>query len=255
MDFLISLNFSLINFLTIVFIVFVASIIRGFNGFGFSATCISGFSFILPAIEIVPIILILEVIISIFMFPYVWKAIDWKFVVQILIGIIIGSPIGLYLLKYLSPHITHLTICLTIILFSILLMKGLSNRKINNNYSKNLVGIISGSLNGLSTLGGLPVALFLLVTSIEPAVIRGSLAALFFITDIYAFTLSYFIGIVDLIAIYRTIPLILVLPLGVYIGNRFFIKSKKDSYRRTVLYFLIIISVVGIFREIMLFLF
>tara|TARA_B100000780_G_C21072685_1_gene431708 strand:- start:338 stop:1099 length:762 start_codon:yes stop_codon:yes gene_type:complete len=241
---------DLTNILIIILIVFIASIIRSFNGFGFSATCVSGFSFILPAIEIVPIILILEVVISIFMFPYVWKVIDWKFVFQILIGILIGSPIGLYLLKYLSPHITHLSICLIIILFSFLLIKGFSSKKINNNYLKNLVGIISGTLNGLSTLGGLPVALFLLVTSIEPAVIRGSLAALFFITDFYAFTLSSFVGIVDLTTIYRTIPLIAVLPVGVFIGNKFFIKSKKDSYRKIVLYFLITISVIGIFKAI-----
>ena len=46
------LNFSQSEFLFVLFIVFVASIIRGFNGFGFSATCISGFAFIIPAIEI-----------------------------------------------------------------------------------------------------------------------------------------------------------------------------------------------------------
>ena len=61
------LSFFQLSFIEVSFIlltVFIASIIRGFNGFGFSATCISGFSFILPAIEIVPIILILEVIIN-----------------------------------------------------------------------------------------------------------------------------------------------------------------------------------------------
>ena len=146
---------------------------------GFSATCISGFSFILPAIEIVPIILILEVFISIFMAPYIWNKIDWNFVFKLLIGIIIGSPFGLYLLKYLSPQTTHLYVCVIIIFFSLLLMKGYSNQKINNNGSKIFTGIISGTLNGLTTLGGMPVALFLLVTSIQPAVIRGSLAALF----------------------------------------------------------------------------
>ena len=87
-------DFSLSQFLIILFIVFIASIIRGFNGFGFSATCISGFSFILPAIEIVPIILILEVFISIFMIPYIWNKIDWSFVLKLLIGITVGSPIG-----------------------------------------------------------------------------------------------------------------------------------------------------------------
>ena len=248
MTFLTYFDFSLSEFLLILFIVFIASIIRGFNGFGFSATCISGFSFIIPAIQIVPIILILEVFISIFMIPYIWNKIDWNFVFKLLIGIAIGSPIGLYLLKYLSPETTHLYVCLIIIFFSILLMKGYVNEKINNNQSKIFTGIISGTLNGLTTLGGMPVALFLLVTSIQPAVIRGSLAALFFLTDIYAFILSYFGGIVDMTTIYRTLPLILVLPLGVFIGNKFFIKSKEKFYRKVVFYFLIIISIFGILR-------
>ncbi|MDB4612891.1 sulfite exporter TauE/SafE family protein [Candidatus Pelagibacter sp.] len=248
MTFLNYFDFTLSQLLIILLIVLIASVIRGFNGFGFSATCISGFSFILPAIEIVPIILILEVFISIFMIPYIWSKIDWSFVLKLLIGIAIGSPIGLYLLKYLSPETTHLYVCLIIIFFSILLMKGYSNKNINNDQAKIFTGIISGTLNGLTTLGGMPVALFLLVTNIQPAVIRGSLAALFFLTDIYAFILSFFGGIVDMTTIYRTIPLIIVLPLGVFIGNKFFIKSKEQLYRKVVFYFLIIISIIGILR-------
>ena len=248
MDFLSYFQLSLVEIYFIIFTVLIASIIRGFNGFGFSAICISGFSFILPAIEIVPIIIALEVIISIFMIPYIWNKIDWKFVFKLLTGIIIGSPIGLYLLKHLNPQTTHLSVCLLIIFFSILLMKGFSSQKINNNYGKLFTGIVSGTLNGLTTLGGMPVALFLLITSIQPAVIRGSLAALFFLTDIYAFILSFFAGIVDMITIYRVAPLIIILPIGVFIGNKFFVKSKEETYRKVVFYFLIIISMLGIFR-------
>ena len=248
MDILSYFQLSIFEIYLIFFIVFIASIIRGFNGFGFSATCISGFSFILPAIEIVPIILILEVLISIFMIPYIWNKIDWGFVSKILVGIIIGSPIGLLLLKYLDPEITHLSVCIIIIFFSFLLMKGYSNQNINNNSGKFLTGIVSGTLNGLTTLGGMPVALFLLVTSIQQLIIRGSLAALFFITDIFAFILSFFAGIVDMTTIYRNIPLIIILPIGVFIGNKFFVKSKEETYRKVVFYFLILISIVGIFR-------
>ena len=248
MNFLSYLELSLVEIYFVVFIVFIASVIRGFNGFGFSATCISGFSFILPAIEIVPIILALEVIISIFMVPYIWSKIDWKFVFRILLGIIIGSPIGLYLLKHLNPETTHLSVCLLVIFFSILLMKGYSNQEINNNYGKIFTGMISGTLNGLTTLGGMPVALFLLITSIQPAVIRGSLAALFFLTDIYAFILSFLADIVDMTTIYRAVPLIVILPIGVFIGNNFFVKSKEETYRKVVFYFLIFISIFGVFR-------
>jgi len=249
-DFLSYFELSLVEIYFLVFVVFIASIIRGFNGFGFSATCISGFSFILPAIEIVPIILALEVIISIFMVPYVWNKIDWNFVFKLLIGITIGSPIGLYLLKYLPSDVTHISVCVLVIFFSFLLIKGYENKKIDNSYTKMFTGIISGTLNGLTTLGGMPIALFLLVTSIQPAVIRGSLAALFFLTDIYAFVLSSMVGIVDITTIYRTLPLIIILPIGVYIGDKFFVKSKEKTYRKVVFYFLIFISIFGVFRVI-----
>ena len=248
MDILSYLQLNISEVLIILFTVFVASIIRGFNGFGFSATCISGFSFILPAIEIVPIILILEVLISIFMIPYIWSKIDWNFVSKILIGIIIGSPIGLFFLKYLDSEMTHLSVCVIIIFFSLLLMKGYSNQKINNNFGKFLTGTVSGTLNGLTTLGGMPIALFLLVTSIQPAVIRGSLAALFFLTDIYAFVLSFFAFFVDIINIYIQFPLFIVCPIGVFIGDKFFVKSKEETYRKVVFNFLITISIFGILR-------
>jgi uncharacterized membrane protein YfcA len=241
-------DLDLNNFIFFALIIFTASIVRGFNGFGFSTISVSGLSFILPPIEIVPIILLLEVFVSIFMIPYIWNKIDWKFVIQILIGIIIGSPIGLLLLKYMSPQITHLIICLVVIFFSLLLMRGYVNLKINTLFSKIATGTISGVVNGFSTLGGLPVALFLLVTSIQPAVIRGSLAALFFLTDIYAFTLSFFSGIIDMITIYRVLSIILVLPLGVYIGDKFFVKAKEATYRKVVFYFLILISLIGILK-------
>ena len=248
MDFLNLINLSLLNYSLLVLIILIASIIRGFNGFGFSATCISGFSFIIPAIEIVPIILILEVIISIFMIPYIRNKINWNFVLIILIGIVVGSPIGLFLLKFLPGNITHFLICLIIIFFSILLMRGYSNQNINNNFTKIFTGFVAGTINGLSLLGGMPVALFLLVINSQPAIIRGSLAALFFLTDTYAFILSYFAGIVDMMTIYRTIPLIVLLPIGVYIGDKFFNKAKEKTYRKAVLYFLIVVSVIGIFR-------
>jgi uncharacterized protein len=249
-DFLSYFQLSLVEIYFIIFTVFIASIIRGFNGFGFSATCISLISFILPAIEIVPTILILEISVSIFMIPYIWSKIDWKFVFQVLVGISIGSPIGLYLLKFLSPNITHLSICGIVIFFVILQLKGYSNKKINNLPTKILVGGLSGIINGLGTLGGMPISLFLLVTRVPPIVIRGSLAAIFFIADAYVFNLSFFSGIVDTKVFYRAFPLILILPIGVFIGNKLFIKSKEETYRKSVFYFLIIISIIGIIKVI-----
>jgi len=250
MDLLSLTQLSIVEISLIVFTVLIASVIRGFNGFGFSATCISLISFILPAIEIVPIILILEISVSIFMFPYIWRYIDWKFVFQILVGISIGSPIGLYLLKFLSPNIVHLLICGIVIFFVILQLQGYSNKKINIIPIKILAGVSSGIINGLGTLGGMPISLFLLITRVPPIIIRGSLAAIFFIADAYVLNLSFFSDIVDSKVFYRALPLILILPIGVFIGDKLFVKSREETYRKFVFYFLIAISTIGIIKVI-----
>ena len=103
-----------------------------------------------------------------------------------------------------------------------------------------------GQINGLGTLGGMPISLFLLITRVPPIVIRGSLAAIFFIADAYVLNLSFLSDILDLKVFYRALPLIFILPIGVFIGNKLFVKSKEETYRKSVFYFLIIISVIGI---------
>ena len=65
-------------------------------------------------------------------------------------------------------------------MFAVLLLRGYKNKKLNHNISKFFVGATAGTVNGFGTLAGLPIALYFLIIAAEPAVIRASLAALFF---------------------------------------------------------------------------
>ena len=49
--------------------------------------------------------------------------------------------------------------------------------------------------------------------------------------------------------IYRTLPLILIVPFGVSIGTRLFTGSTKENYKKYVLYFLILVSIFGLIRS------
>ena len=249
MEFLSLINLSLENFVFFCSIILLASFVRGFSGFGFSASSVSLLSFILPPKEIVPIILLLEIIASFFMIPSIWNKINWKFVFYLLLGVIFGTPFGVKLLSVLEPSITHLFISITVLFFAFFLLKGYKNKKLNNNISKFLVGSIAGAVNGFGTLAGLPIALYLLIIVAEPAVIRASLAALFFFTDFYALILSYFNNILNLEVFYRTFPLIFLVPIGVFLGTKLFKESSKENYKRYVLYFLIIVSIFGLIRS------
>ena len=229
-------------------VILLASFVRGFSGFGFSASSVSLLSFILPPKEIVPIILLLEIIASFFMIPSIWKKINWKFVLYLLLGVLLGTPLGIHLLSILDPKITHLIISLTVLIFAFLLLKGYKNKNLNHNLSKFFVGGVAGTVNGFGTLAGLPIALYFLIIAAEPAVIRASLAALFFFTDAYALVLGYFNDIINLKVFYRSIPLFFIIPVGVSIGTKFFKKSSENDYKKYILYFLIVISMFGLMR-------
>tara|TARA_Y100001958_G_C21097859_1_gene448819 strand:+ start:115 stop:870 length:756 start_codon:yes stop_codon:yes gene_type:complete len=249
MAFLDSIDLGLIEFTFFCSVILFASIVRGFSGFGFSASSISLLSFILPAKEIVPIILLLEIIASFLMIPSIWKKINWKFVVYLLLGVALGTPYGVYLLSKLEQNITHFIISATVLVFAGLLLSGYKNTKLNLNISKFFVGTVAGIVNGFGTLAGLPIALYFLIIAAEPAVIRASLAALFFFTDFYALILAYFNNILKFEVLYRTLALIFIVPIGVSIGTKFFKESSKESYKKYVLYFLIIISIFGLIRS------
>ena len=248
MEYLQILDLSLTHFLFFCAIILLASFVRGFSGFGFSASSISLLSYILPPKEVVPIILLLEIIASFFMIPSIWKRINWKFVFFLMLGVFIGTPFGIHLLSILEPKITHFIISITVLIFAFFLLRGYKNKKLNHNFSKFIVGMTAGTVNGFGTLAGLPIALYFLVIAAEPVVIRASLAALFFFTDLYALILAYFNNILNDIIFYRTLPLIIIVPIGVSLGTKLFAESSKKNYRKYVLYFLIIVSVFGLLQ-------
>ena len=202
----------------------------------------------MPAKEIVPIILLLEIVASFFMIPSIWNKINWRFVLFLMFGVIVGTPLGVNLLAKLDPSFMHLIISLTVLIFALLLLKGYQNKKLDHNFSKFFIGGLAGTVNGFGTLAGLPIALYLLIIAAEPAVIRASLAALFFFTDAYALFLGFFNDIVNFKVFYRSVPLFLVVPIGVLIGTKFFKSSSKKDYKRYILYFLIVVSIFGFFR-------
>ena len=68
MQYLQIVELSILEFIFLASVILLASFVRGFSGFGFSASSVSLLSFIIPPKEIVPIILLLEIVAS-FLIP------------------------------------------------------------------------------------------------------------------------------------------------------------------------------------------
>tara|TARA_Y100001936_G_C15836107_1_gene539417 strand:- start:19 stop:651 length:633 start_codon:yes stop_codon:yes gene_type:complete len=168
----------------------VASIIRGFSGFGFSALTVSSLSFVFPPIEIIPLVFLLEIAASICLLPMVWKEIDWKILRWLILGNLIGTPFGIFLLININQEIIRFIISALVLLSCILLIKSF---KFNSNLGRSWtlgVGSFSGAVNGSTGVGGLPIAVFFLSSSGKASLTRASLVAYLFFSDIYASIIS-----------------------------------------------------------------
>ena len=82
-------------------IVFLAAIVRGFSGFGFSLLAISALSLIYPPQQIFPAIFLMEIAASLHLLPSVWRHVHWRSLAPLLAGAIIGTPIGVWFLSTL----------------------------------------------------------------------------------------------------------------------------------------------------------
>src|SRR5256885_8259213 len=80
--------------------IFLAAVVRGFSGFGFSLLAITAISIFMPAREIVPSIFLLEVAASLNLIPSIWREIDWRGIAFLLLGYVVALPFGVYALAH-----------------------------------------------------------------------------------------------------------------------------------------------------------
>lgn len=239
---------TLAELLTGTMILFLASIIRGLTGFGFSAILVTGLTFILPPAETVVLALLLEIIASAHLLPAARKSIDWVLLGALGIGIGIGTPIGVSLLAWLDADIMRLIISCMVLTFALLILKGFVYRGPRNMHVHGGLGLVSGVCNGTAALGGLPVVTFLLSTEAGVATTRATLIAAFFATDIYALFFAGGHGMLERKIIVYAIAALPVLLCGVIIGQRLFQIAHPDLFKKLALVLLLGLSGAGMVR-------
>jgi len=231
-------------------VVFLAAIIRGYTGFGFSALVVLGLSLWLAPAEVVPMVLLLEIVASIHMLPAVWRHIDWYRLGWLLLGSAFSIPLGVYLLASLPETEMRILISTLILAASILIGLGFSIRDGNGRGWILTAGLVSGAMTGAAATGGLAVVVFFLSTSLNPAVSRATLVALFLATDIYSASLAGSHGLVTVDTFVRGGLFLIPLFIGISLGSRQFGRSRVNSLRRLTLMLLIVLSVLGLLRAI-----
>jgi uncharacterized membrane protein YfcA len=226
--------------------IFLAAIVRGFSGFGFSLLSITAISLILPVARIVPSIFLLEIAASINLIPGIWRQIHWRSLTWLMVGYVIGLPVGGYALIHAPEAPAQIVLGIFVIGTAILMLRGFNLAKTPGAPASTATGVASGVLNGAFGIGGPPVVLFYFSTPGAAAIGRASIIFFFLFTDLLG--VGYFAtqGIVTTQSFIQSALWLPALLVGVWLGAHGFKRMNQDAFRHWVLVILIALAVLGI---------
>lgn len=235
----------------LVFIVFLASIVRGAIGFGFSAIVVASTSFWVSPISAVCLTVILEVIASVMMFRGVQSDVDYKLLLPLSIGTLAASIIGVSILTVINPNLLQILIAIYLAAICLLTLIKFQLKPNPSTFRVGIAGALTGIINGMSAMGGLFVVFFMTGSNIPVAKIRATMVVYFLVIE-FAFLSSAFMNSIYTMKIFWTSVIVTpALFIGVMLGTKLFNKLPEQKLKQMILYSLILLSTVGLFKTLL----
>lgn len=237
-------------------IVAVAGVVRGFAGFGFSAVAVAGLSLIVSPARVVPAVFVLEVLASLSLLRGAVRDVDWRWFGWLALGNALCIPLGIALLAWLSERDLRLVIGALLLLAAVLLRCGVRLELDPTRGVRLATGLVSGVVNGVAAIGGIAVAVLLSTSAMAPAVLRGTLIALFLFTDVYALAWAALVSaggassasLLDGDTLRWALWLAPAMLAGIALGQRAFAGVSPQRFRELVLNLLMAIALLVVLR-------
>jgi uncharacterized protein len=233
-------------------VVFLAAIVRGYSGFGFSLLTITALSLIYPPAEIVPSIFMLEVAASLHLLPGIWKDVHWKSLWPLILGCLIATPLGVWLLANIAPAPMQMALSIFVLIAAYLLWQGFALKSMPGTVAATTVGAASGFANGAFGIGGPPVILFYFASPAGNIAGRASVIAFFLATDLIGLANQSVHGLITLGTAFRAALYLLPLLAGIWLGARSFKGTDPALFRKYVLLILAALACVTLLKSIII---
>ncbi|OEY65065.1 sulfite exporter TauE/SafE family protein [Marinobacter sp. X15-166B] len=166
---------------------FVAGTARGFSGFGSAMIMAPVYASIFGPAFAVPVVLILEVLISLPLLASSVKVALYRTVWRLLAGAIIGGAVGLGVVALLPVDLLKtLVACIVLAFIPLMLFQQSGGGQVRpaGNPLTYLAGGASGLFGSISGMTGPPAVMLLLKKNLPPQIIRATLIIYFLLIDI-----------------------------------------------------------------------
>jgi hypothetical protein len=222
--------------------IFLAAIVRGYSGFGFSLLSITALSLLISPAEVVPAIFLLEIVASVHLLPGIWRDVHWESVWPLIVGCLIATPLGVWLLANVPAAPMQVALAVFVLVATALLYKGFALKTMPGRLASMAAGAASGLANGAFGIGGPPVILLYFASPAGNIAGRASLIAYFLATDVIGLAFMSREGLVTWNSALLALLFVPALVAGVWLGARSFKTARPDVFRQYVLLLLAVLA-------------
>lgn len=219
--------------------VLIAALIQGMTGFGFALVAVPLLSsFLLPK-EVVPIIITYCLVLNFMMLFKQRKFIKIAPIKGIIIFGIIGIPIGVYLLNVLTASQIKLFASVLIIFSSLMMIFGWEWKTHKDFLATCVAGLISGILNGSTSMSGPPIVLFLANKKVGKESFRSYLPTYGLITNFLTLIVLFFNHNFNKEVLIHMLSLCPALIIGLFTGIVLVKRINEAVFRKLSLYLIL----------------
>lgn len=228
--------------------VFVAGLMRGFTGFGFSLAAVPLLSLIMPPARAVPVVLLLQLCVSLAGLREALRSCEWRSIVLLSAGAAVASPLGVWGLAALPAAPVRLVIALVVVVGAAVLARGFRMEAAPTGWRVLPFGLASGLFNGLAGIPGPPIIAFYLASPMPSGIARSSMIVFFLATSVLGLVpLAWFGLLTQGSAVGAAFGLPAVL-FGSWLGAYLYGHSADHQYRRVALAFLLVMATLSAWR-------
>lgn len=237
---------NLIFFVLLVLVGVVAGFTKGTSGFGSSLVAIpllSRLGFV--PVEYVTMLIICNIVLNLLLVNEhrnYFTVDNVKKISPIIIFGIIFTFFGLLLNNHLNERYIEI-IAFGLIIIAILVKSNLVKIKVKDNViTQIIVGSFSGLGNGIASIDGPPVVLYLTGIDANKERFKSTLAIHFLLMGIAGIGILYFLGNINLTVLKATLVLGIGLLIGLFIGILFSRRINETQFNRIVLVILTLLA-------------
>ena len=237
-----------VTFIIVLCGVFAAAVLRGFTGFGFGLAAVPLLSLALPPAQVVPFVVVLQVIVGSSGLRGAWHHTDWRAIRGLAPGVLIGIPLGLVILTAFRANTVRLAIGLIIAASVVMLWRGVRLAPHPSRILTMAVGLLSGVISGLASMGGPPVVVYLLALGHGATAVRASSIVYFMISGTTSLVAMSWRGLIDREVLMWVAAAVPASYGGNWVGTWAFHRAKPHHHRITALVVLSVLAAVLIAR-------